>query len=68
MNHIPRNFKSITATALAGNVKGRRFRITKDERGYHAQDLDTGEVWQALVSHLRNEAFFRLDLIEVEKN
>lgn len=64
MNHIPKNFKSITGTVLSGNAKGKRFRVTHDERGYHAEDMETGEVWLAFVSHLRNEAFFRMELIE----
>lgn len=66
MNRIPRNFKSIIGTFLSGNVKGKRFRITHDDHGYHAEDLETGEIWLAFVSHLRNEAFFRMELIEKE--
>lgn len=66
MNRIPRNFKSITGTFLSGNVKNKRFRITHDEHGYHAEDLETGKVWHAFVSQLRNEAFFRMELIELE--
>lgn len=64
MNHIPRKFKSITGEILSGNAKGKRFRVTHDEHGYHAEDLETGEVWLAFVSQLRNEAFFRMELIE----
>ena len=65
-NRIPRNFKSITATALCGSQKGHTFRITKHiYDGYHAEDVQTGKVWTTFISHLRNENFYKIKEIEI---
>ena len=63
MNRIPRNFKSITATVLTGNARGRRMIITKDGYGYHGLD-DKGTSWALFVSQLRNDNFFKIENIE----
>lgn len=65
MNRIPRNFKSITATALCGNTEGRTFHITKNVYdGYHAEDVQTGEIFTTFLDHLRNDNFFKIENIE----
>ena len=67
MNKIPRNFKSITATVLSGNAKGIKMVITKSEysSGYTGRE-ENGKLWHVFPSHLRNENFYRIDLIEKE--
>ena len=63
MNRIPRKFDTIIATPLCGNAEGRKLSITKDERGYHGREIETGKMWAIFISHLRNENFYRIEKI-----
>lgn len=64
MNHIPRNFKSITATFNSGNAKGVRMIITKDKYGYHVREVDSGKMWSIFPSHLRISELVTIEKIE----
>ena len=63
MNRIPRNFKSIIGTFLSGNAEGIRMVITKDDRGYHGKEIETGREWGLFVSHLRIPEIFKIEEI-----
>lgn len=62
MNRIPRKFKEIKGTILSGNCEGMKMIVTKDDRGYHAEDAD-GSRWAVFVANLRNDHHFRIDEI-----
>ena len=65
-NVIPRDFKKsygkfkVETTANKGN-KDDRFEITKDESGWHAKNLRTGETYATFREHLSNNNVFEFE-------
>lgn len=63
-NVIPRNFTkgyAIAKTDSNAGVKGDRYEITKDEQGFHAKNLRTGESFSTFREHLRNGNYYEFE-------
>lgn len=63
MNRIPRKFNTITGKMLIDtncNKRGDELRIYKEDSGYHALNVRTGERFHMFLSMLRDGDIFQM--------